>query len=45
LFELDNFDAIQIGLASPEQIRKESLDRKKTGNVTAASIRELDIRV
>ena len=32
MFEMNNFDAIRIGLASPEKIREWSRARSKAGN-------------
>ena len=72
MFELNNFNSIQISVASPEKIRewsygevtrpetinyrtqnpketvytaREFSDLRRTGNVIAENIRELDIRV
>ena len=43
-----NFDAIRIGLASPEKMAfsvRESLDQARTGNVIVVSTRRFVLRV
>ena len=46
MIDVNKFEALKIGIASPEKIREWSfLDLQKTLNVLVESTRELDIKI